>query len=73
MRRILPIAALATAAALVQAVPRHAAASPADAGDTRVAANQRARAHDLSVRHGQALALRSVSPPGVANGQSLRR
>ena len=73
MRRILPIAALATAAALVQAVPRHAAASHEDAGDLRVAANQRARAHDLSMRHGQALALRSAAHAGGSHGQPVRR
>lgn len=63
MRRTLSIAALAAAAALVQAAPRHAAAHPA-AAEVRLAANQRARAHDLSLRHEQASTARDLQPAG---------
>jgi hypothetical protein len=76
MRRTLPIAALAAAAALAHAVPRTAWASRADAAadpsEVRVAANQRARAHDLSQRHEQPSGL-GGSHPANSRGQPHRR
>ena len=73
MRRTLPIAALAAAVVLAHATPRHAAASRADAGELRAAANQRARTRDLSIRHGQSSGLRIGTHPVGKHGQPTRR